>query len=55
MIFKGLTHEKTIIRIIFKNFYLFLTANVNDFELKQSFLSVIINNIHVSDNNDEMH
>ena len=51
LILKGLTHPKTIIKIIFKNFYLFLTHNIQSYDLKKSFLVVLINSIHISDAN----
>jgi uncharacterized protein YsxB (DUF464 family) len=52
MIFRGLTHPVSVYRVIFKNFYLFLTSNIEDFDLKVNFLAVIIDNIQSSDNED---
>lgn len=45
VVIKGLTHQKTIVRIIFKNFYLFLTTHIGEQDLKQSFLATIIDHI----------
>lgn len=55
MIFKGLTHKKTVFRMIFKNFYLFLTQIIQDEEIKREFLAMIIDNIQNSIQNDDIH
>lgn len=52
---KGLTHSKTVVRIIFKNFYLFLTSHIEDQELKTSLLAIVIDYIQTSENNEEIH
>ena len=45
LLFKGLTNSKPIMRLFFKNFYVYLTSNLKDFELKRSFLRVIMTGI----------
>lgn len=45
LIFSGLAHEKGLVRLYYKNFYAFLTANSSDVRVKIEFLKILINNI----------
>jgi len=55
LLFNGLTHEKGFVKILFKNFYTYLTMKIKDKNVKKAFLKILIKNIQNSKNKNEFH